>query len=521
MRNTCAIGSSTSPGSMTSSELPPPPAPPTGWDRERPPPPPTRVAVPRDPPRRTNPLTIALEVIGLVLFGATIAFDYSVGGRIDVPQLVVGFVITLQRTIGWWFRTYTVTDTAITLDEGILQRRHRVVPFSRIQQVELRQQLTSRLFGITTVHVETAGDAGATAISLRSLDVVTAEALREHLLAEQRRVRAGAPPGSCDPGDQWGEAFRAPVRTPLVRLSPATLLLAGATGSAAVVAPLLLLVPAALLAGAGAEGAAALAVFALVLVVGTAGIAGLGALGAVLSGWGYDLSASDDDLHVTHGLLDRRQHTMPRHRLQHVRVLDNPIQRMLGIARVDLFSAATPGGRDGQQTTISIPVARRDGLGDLLTVCMGAERWRPPSLAARPDVARRRALARRTAASALLAVPAAVALAPAGLVLLPLALLGVPWGRLAHRRAGHALDRDVIAVAWGAIVHHLELVPVERIQSRRTSTTPLQRRADLATLRFDVAGSRRRSAPGLRDLTADLADAVRRAAPRPIPSGNP
>jgi putative membrane protein len=468
---------------------------------------------------RTSPLTIALEALGLVFFGVTLAFDYSVGGGIDVPQLVIGFVVTLQRTVGWWFRTYTVTDAAITLDEGILQRRHRVVPFTRIQQVELRQPLTSRLFGITTVHVETAGDASATAISLRSLDLVAAETLREHLLAEQRRVRAGGAPGSRAPGEQWSEAFRAPTRTPLVRLSPGQLLLAGATGSGAVSAPLLLVVPAALIAGANVDGPGALALFAVIVAIGTSGFAALGAIGALLSGWAFDLAASDDDLHVTQGLLDRRQHTMPRHRLQHARVLDNPLQRRLGIARVDLFSAATPGARDGQQTSISIPVARRDGLGDLLAVCMGSERWRPPALEPRPAMAQRRAVLRRTALTTLLVLPAVVALAPLGLVLAPVALLGIPWGRLAHRRAGHALHGDVLAVASGAVVHHLELVPVERIQSRRRSSTPLQRRVHLATIRLDVAGARRgRAAPGLRDIAADLADAVRRTVPRPAPT---
>ena len=186
---------------MTSSELPPPPAPPPPDGPWVAGPPPTRPPVPIDTPSRTSPLTIALEAIGLAFFGVTLARQLRCrAGSVDIPGLVIGFVFTLQRTVGWWFRTYTVTDTAVILDEGILQKRHRVVPFSRIQQVELRQQLTSRLFGIVTVHIETAGDGGATAISLRSLDLHAAEALRDHLLAEQRRVRAGQPAGRARRG---------------------------------------------------------------------------------------------------------------------------------------------------------------------------------------------------------------------------------------------------------------------------------------------------------------------------------
>jgi putative membrane protein len=499
---------------MTSSDLPPPPAPPPADGPWVAGPPPTRPPVPIDTPSRTSPLTIALEAVGLALFGATILFNALSGDPVDIPGIVIGFLFTLQRTVGWWFRTYTVTDAHVILDEGILQKHHRVVPFSRIQQVELRQQLTSRLFGIVTVHVETAGDSGSTAISLRSLDLHSAEALRDHLLAEQRRVRAGLPAGQQGTGAQWTEAYRAPTRAPLVRVSRGQLLLAGVTSGGVVTTAALAIVPSAILANANVDGSAAVLAFVAFAVGITLLIAGLGAALTLLSGWGFDLTASDDDLHVTQGLLDRRQHTMPRHRLQHVRIVDNPIRRALGIVSVDLYSAATPGRRDQQQTAIVIPFVRRERVGDLLVLCMGAERWRPPALEPRTPIARRRAITRRTALTIALTVPVVVMLLPAGIVLAPLALLGIPWGALAHRRAGSALDGDVIVVASGALVHHLELLPVERVQSRRAAASPLQRRVGLATLRFDVAGSRRgRGAPGLGDLDAGRADAVRRTVP--------
>ena len=462
---------------------------------------------------RTSPLTIALEVIGLAFFGVTIGLNMLAGGQaVDVPGLVIGFVFTLQRTAGWWFRTYTVTDTSVTVDEGILQRRHRVVPFSRIQQVELRQQLTSRLFGIVAVNVETAGDAGATAITLHSLDVPTAEALRDHLLAEQRRVRAGQPAGEHSEGAHWGGAYRAPTRTPLLRLSAGRLLLAGLTSSG-VVATAVVAVPAGALVGLVVEGPAALGAFLAVVVGITALVAVFGAIGSLLGSWGFDLTASDEDLHVTHGLLDRRQHTMPRHRLQHARVSDNPLCRALGFATVQLFSAATPGRRDQQQTAIVIPFVRRDAVGELLVRCMGSERFRPPVLEPRSPIARRRAIVRRTALTIAVAVPVVLLLLPAGAVLAPLALLGLPWGALAHRRAGSSLDGDVLAVASGTLLHHLELVPTERIQSRRTTRSPFPRRLGLATLRLDVAGPRRAGAPGLGDLAVERATFAQHTVP--------
>jgi putative membrane protein len=469
--------------------------------------------VPLDTPLRTSPLTIALEAVGLALFGLGLWAQMVAGGEpADAPGLLIGFLFTLQRTVGWWFRTYPVTDTSMTLDEGILQRRHRVVPLTRIQQVELRQQLTSRLFGLVSVHVETAGDAGATAISLRSLDVPTAEALRDHLLAEQRRVRSGQPAGERHEGAQWSDAYRAATRTAIVRLTPAELLAAGLTSSGVILTAVLAIVPAALVAGVNVDGPAALLAFIAVEVGITVLVMALGSVGGLLSGWAFDLTASDDDLHVTHGLLDRRQHTMPRHRLQHARVVDNPVRRALGIVSVDLFSAATPGRSDQQGTSITIPFVRRDQLGEVLVRSMGSERWRPPELQPRSLIARRRAVVRRSALTTAMTIPVVLVLLPAGALLAPIALLGIPWGRLAHRRAGSALDGDVLVVASGALVHHVELVPTERIQSRRTTASPFQRRLGLATLRLDVAGARRAAAPGLGDLLVEEAATARRTA---------
>lgn len=503
---------------MTQSEPPPPVQPPPPFQpppRLPPAPPRTHPAVALDQPSRTSPLTVALELIGLVGLGSGLVLGILAGMGTEILQLWVGLAVILVRLAGWWFRTYTVTSGELVLDEGMLQKHHRVVPFSRIQQVELRQQLMARALGIATVHIETAADAGGTAVTLRSLELHQAEALRDHLLAEQRRVRAGIAPGDASLAPSAGLPL--PVRTTLVRLGPGDLLLAGATSAgvvtAGVVATIVAAVGGVLIADAGDLGPFVAAVlFAVLGGSGIAAIAGLAAVGTLVSAWGYELSAAGDDLHLEQGLFDRRQHTMPRHRLQHARVIDNPVRRLLGMSSVQLHSAASPGASDEQRSYIDIPLVRAHHLGDLLATLMGSDDFRPPPLAPRPAAARRRAVVRRTAATALVAVPLAAAWWPAGAGILPLALVGLPWGLAAHRRAGSALDGRVLALSAGVLARRLELIPVARLQSARTTANPLQRRAGLASLHLDVAGSRRplvAGGPGLADLQAAVAAAAR------------
>ena len=130
-----------------------------------------------------------------------------------------------------------------------------------------------------------------------------AEALRDHLLAEQRRVRAGLPAGQRGEGAQWSEAYRAPTRTPLApRCRTASCSLAGLTSSGAVTTAVLAVVPAAVFAGLERRRRrrrcwrSSRSRSGITLL-----IACFGAVGSLLSGWGFDLTASDDDLHVIAG----------------------------------------------------------------------------------------------------------------------------------------------------------------------------------------------------------------------------
>ena len=192
---------------MTPSEptLPPPPAPPSPWDLPAPPLSPVRPPVRIDEPRRTSPRTVALEAIALVWLGVNAILGILLGEGIDGIGIWLGLAFVGYRLVGWWFRTYTVTAGELVLEEGILQKRHRAVPFSRVQQVELRQQLLARILGVSLVQVETAGDAGSTAVVLRFLEHPQAEALRDHLLAQQRRVRGGRveAPTATSQADVW------------------------------------------------------------------------------------------------------------------------------------------------------------------------------------------------------------------------------------------------------------------------------------------------------------------------------
>ncbi len=475
---------------------------------------------------RADPRTIATRALPTLLALGGIS---AIGGVL-LDQLVFTFaiagVLAAIDATQWWHRWYEVTDQELRVRWGIVGRNNRVVPFGRIQQVDHDQQLVHQVLGLAVLRVETAADAGQTSVTIDAIPLREAERLRTLLLerraATQHRPTAeasadgvtlatdAAAAAGWSPAPQLdGPGADAPV-TVLERSDP-QLALAGCTGSGLLAAAVVLIWPLNLLLETGAvpeetvsdvatqaSTSATDPLVAIPLLLATALVMTLGAAILSVVQWhGFQLAASDDDLLVRHGLFTVRRLTIPRQRIQQVTVLDNPLRRRLGWCTLRLHSAAT-GAQGGAGNVLQIPLLRRDELAPLIERLMGDDRWVPQAVAPRPAAARRRAIIRRCAAMALVAVPVAIALRPIGLVALALVGLGVPWGLEAHRRAGVAAREGTATISKGVVVHRDEVVALERLQSTRTSSSPLQRRAHLATLHLDVAGAKR--APTLHDL---------------------
>ena len=101
-------------------------------------------------PRRTHPATVALGVFWLGV-GALLAL--AGGGLFDLALQALG-VFTI---VGWWFRTYEVKPDELVVRDGVLNRKTHIVPYRRVQQIDVRRSLIMQLFGLAELRIETAG----------------------------------------------------------------------------------------------------------------------------------------------------------------------------------------------------------------------------------------------------------------------------------------------------------------------------------------------------------------------------
>jgi putative membrane protein len=411
--------------------------------------------------------------------------------------IVAGVVVLLAvTTLEWLRRTYELEAGALRLEEGVLERKRRVVPFDRIQQVDLVRKPLHRLLGVATLRVETAGG-GAAEVDLDVVALGEAQALRSSLL----RAKADAAEGG---GEGVEAAAAAPVERILLRLSLGEVMLAGITGTRAAAA-LAVLGPLSQLtdwfpnlsdwllrrvnpeAVAPTTPAAVVAVVLLAVVVWL----GLAAASSVVTDFGFTLARLGGDLVVRRGLLERREAVLPVARLQVVRVDESLLRRALGLASVRIQSAGRTGGADQTASRLAVPVLQRSDvnrvLGELLHGAAPVPRLLPPPPAARRWMVRRGGLRAvpLTAAVAvvlwLLSRPAT----PLALLLLVLAVLG---GLAAYRGRGHARRGGYLYARQGVAIRVTTVVPVAKAQSGSVRSSFFQRRVGLATLHVDVAG---------------------------------
>jgi putative membrane protein len=431
---------------------------------------------------RLHPATVLLaplkQVRGLIALAITGAF---------APALAIGAVIVAAATsvIGWLRFRWRVVEGTLVIDQGLFERRQRVIPLERIQTVELVRPLGHRLLGVVQVRIETVGGS-KTEGQLEALAPPVAERLRAVLLG-----RAAQAPS---PGDQ----------DVLARLGLRTLVLAGLTGGRVGVV--------AVLFGAVNEVfgdrfeqlidlPSRLSVQATIVLVALAVLAAfLISVGATaVTYWGFTLTRDNGTLLVRRGLLEQRLDTIPARRIQAVSVEENAVRQILGLAAVRVEVAGRPGA-EAQQTGVLLPLGQREEAFALVERLFAMGGLGAVSLEPMPARARTRRIMRAVLSTLVGTAGAVVSAGAVGLWALTFFIPLVAWALAAYRALGHAEHKDVIVARAGVLVRRTTFVPVTRMVSLELSANPFQRRVQLATLVLRIAGSNPARDPRMHDL---------------------
>lgn len=452
-------------------------------------------------PERLHPLFLLKGLAGSVrgLAGLYAGLGYLViSGRWGSAMIAVLLFIVfgIIAAVLYWRRfEYRVGEREIRIDSGILNRRHRSIPFERIQDADIIQGPLDRLLGIAQVKFETGGSGGRNSEEgvLQAITLERAHQIRE-LIRSRRAGLAESVTGT--------EFEQPPVYVmDLRRLAIASLfnfslaVLAGLVGVTQTFGDAIGFDPFSrrfwgrlLAASAPLEKfaiahqlIAILAGSALLIIVGVV----TGFIRTVLRDYGFRLDRTETGLRRRRGLLTKTDVTLPLKRAQAALVSTGPLRETFGWKELSLKSLASD--ESGRRAHVVAPLADDVEVDHLLTEL----RWR--AIPARPDW--QRVSTAYVSAFALALTPLLIPLAVQAALVPPAAIafgaglavaVGLRW--LAWFRTAYALDDDRVLIRTGWWRRKLLVLPFARIQSAEISENLVSRWFGTSTLRLGVAG---------------------------------
>ena len=102
--------------------------------------------------------------------------------------VVLGVAGLVARFVSWMRFTYAFDGNALRVEDGVLERRVRTVPASRIQQVDVRSKLRHRAAGVVELRFDTAGGSGEAEVTLSVIGKDEADKIKAALEEQGAKV---------------------------------------------------------------------------------------------------------------------------------------------------------------------------------------------------------------------------------------------------------------------------------------------------------------------------------------------
>lgn len=136
---------------------------------------------------RTTLTAIPFLIAALVLEAVSREQAVLLPGVIAGPVLLIALALIIRiPTTRYNARGYQIGADRLRVVRGLLMRSDTVVPFGRVQHIDVNQGVLERFFGIATLTLHTAGNHNAS-ISLPGLGEPLAREMREEIRAHIRR----------------------------------------------------------------------------------------------------------------------------------------------------------------------------------------------------------------------------------------------------------------------------------------------------------------------------------------------
>lgn len=464
--------------------------------------------------RRLHPVSFLFALLGhakqllvpglIVLLGARSGGD---GWEVWAMVLIVPYAIAaIGRTLSYRYR---FDPSELVIRTGFVFRNERHIPYTRIQNIDSVQNVLHRLFGVTTVSIETGGASESEAM----LSVVSLEAFRElrARVFEERgptaTAIAEAPPETVLLDLSWrdvalcgliqgrglvvlGTIFGLLWEVGMIDRLADPLFGEKTTGRGVLTQLLLAFF------GQGLPPArtmlVTIAAFGLFLVV----VRLFSVTWALVTLYGFRVTRAGEDLQIEFGLLTRVAATVPVRRIQAVTVQQGPLHRLLERASIRVDTAGGEGRESAQSQRHTIaPLIRQTEIRAFVHAINPDADVDPQWNAVHPRGVRREFVGSTIVALFTTAATAAMLHWWAIPVLAAMLVWGGIHARGYVRSLGWALTESVVIFRSGWLWKAITVAPLAKIQVVSLIESPFDRRHRMARVLVDTAGADSESHP--------------------------
>jgi putative membrane protein len=463
--------------------------------------------------RRLHPATLFIRflkkapqfVLGLP---AVIGISSKADIRFILLIAAAGAAVSFGAALLSWLRfRYGIGERDIVIESGVLNRQRRVIPFDRVQDIDIEQGLLARLFETAKVRIETGG-AAKNEGDLDAVSLAEAHRIRDII----RHAAHGLPQFETEetaPAEPL--LFEMPLRRLIVAglFNFSLIYLAAIGGAIQYLQPLFernvidvkAWIAPAWESAAGVKLAATLALIALVLFLGVL----TGMVRTVSRDYRFRLTRTAAGFRRQRGLLTLSEAVIPLRRVQLAILGTGWLRKRFGWFSLNFqtlgadvqksgYQAAAPFGRIEE----IMPILAEAGMAELPPL----ENYVRVSVLSIP----RRCLS--------ILVPLALVggvvslFRPMALLLfVPMLLIGLVVA-LQWRRHRYAISDRALHIAEGIFRQRLWILPFEKAQTFSVTRSWLQRQFGLASLTIDTAGASLMRYPLIMDMEAPVAAAL-------------
>ena len=465
-----------------------------------------------------HPSSLVFTVISQLkqnIIPAVLALFGAANGRYTfVVIAAVLFVLSIVSAVFRYLTLrYRIQDGELTVQSGLIFRKRRKIPTSKIQNIDLVQNILHRIFGVAEVRIETASGTEPEA-TLRVLSLKQVALLRE-------KVESATPQSADLRTESSGTASETASTSSIeeiLKIPLSWLVKAGLASNRGMVLIGFLIglfyqnVPDEERALEsvkdqikGLQGffpsldsggwqfwlIAAAALVVLMLLVRLLGVGWF-----LLRFFGYQLTRVGDDFKISCGLLTKVSATVPLKRIQFISIHRPMIMRWFGLASIRIETAGGAGNAEDATTAVSkrwfIPVVPECEIERLMQIIRPGLPWAEHSFPWKPLAERASSRYVRAAIifSVLLCGVGFGASQPwgwaPGLVLSPL----IVWYAIKRCRNSQfaRIDQGVLYRS-GVFTRKTSVAFFEKVQGVSLTQTPFDRRWGMKTLTVDTAAA--------------------------------